>query len=74
MTVRAKLHLKSMTTHEWGGKTLRFETRYDDTIPEDLRFQKATPSGHVELQIDNPAALEQFALGEDYYVDFNVTA
>lgn len=71
MTVRAKLHLTTMTNHEWGGKTLRFDTRYDDTIPEDQRFQKATPSGHVELMIDNPAALSQFELGKDYYVDFS---
>jgi hypothetical protein len=70
MTVRAKLHLTSETSHEWGGKTLRFDTRYDDTIPEDKRFQKATPSGHAELMIDNPAALAQFEIGKDYYVDF----
>jgi hypothetical protein len=70
MTVRAKLHLVSETQHEWGGKTLRFETRYDPAIPEDQRFQKATPSGHIELSIDNPSALEQFALGGNYYVDF----
>jgi hypothetical protein len=70
MTVRAKLHLKSETTYEWGGKKLTFETRYDTTIPEDQRFQKATPSGSIEMQIDNPIALEQFKLGGDYYVDF----
>lgn len=71
MTVRAKLHLSSMTTHEWGGKTLRFETRYDNTIPEDMRFQETTPSGHAELRIDNPAALALFQMGKDYYADFN---
>ena len=70
MAVRAKLHLTSEPVHEWGGKTLRFETRYDDKIPEDQRFQKATPSGHAELMIDNPAALAQFEIGKDYYVDF----
>ena len=71
MTVRAKLHLSAITERAYGRKTLRFETRYDDSIPEDLRFEQATPSGHVELDIDNPLALEQFVLGEDYYVDFN---
>lgn len=69
MPVRAKLHLTAETLYEWGGKTLRFETRYDDTIPEDQRFQKATPVGHAELMIDNPAALAQFEIGKDYYVD-----
>ncbi len=70
MTVRAKLHLKSETLYEWGGKKLTFETRYDTSIPEDQRFQKATPTGNIEMQIDNPVALEQFKLGGDYYVDF----
>jgi hypothetical protein len=70
MTVRAKLHVSTVTNHEWGGKTRRFETRYDDTIREDQRFQKDTHSGHAELMIDNPTALAQFELGKDYYVDF----
>lgn len=70
MTVRAKMHLKSETTYEWGGKKLTFETRYDTSIPENQRFQKATPTGSIDIQIDNPAALEQFKLGSDYYVDF----
>jgi len=71
MTVRAKLHLTSMTTYEWGGKKLRFDTRYDSSIPEDQRFQKATPTGSIEMQIDNPIALDQFEMGKDYYVDFS---
>ena len=70
-TVRAKLHLKSVTKHDWGASVLNFETRYDDTIPEDQRFQKATPSGSAEFTIDNPTALSQFEVGEDYYVDFS---
>lgn len=71
MTVRAKLHLKSETTYEWGGKKLAFETRYDPSIPEDVRFQKATPTGEIHMHIDNPLALSQFELGKDYYVDFS---
>lgn len=71
MTVRAKLHLKSETTYEWGGKKLAFETRYDPSIPEDIRFQKATPTGEIFMHIDNPAALAQFEMGKDYYVDFS---
>jgi hypothetical protein len=72
MTVRAKLQLVAITNH--GGterKTLRFEARCDQTIPEDQRFQKATPYGQVELQVDNPGAIEKFALGQEYYVDFS---
>jgi hypothetical protein len=71
MTVRAKVRLSAITELAWGGKVLRFECLYDPTIPEDQRFQVATPSGHIELQIDNPAAVGQFKNGESYYVDFN---
>lgn len=71
MTVRAKLHLSAVTEREGGQKMLRFETRYDDTIPEDRRFMKATPWGSIEMNIDNPAALARFELGKDYYVDFS---
>lgn len=51
-------------------KFLVFQTCYDSSIPEDQRFQKATPSGCIKMQVDNPAALEQFEVGKSYYVDF----
>lgn len=77
--VRAKLKLTSMTESKWhkdapGSVTLKFSAQYDTSIPEDKRFQKATPSGTCEMQIDNQAALEQFVLGNDYYVDFTPAA
>ena len=73
MSVRAKLKLIEITHHHWGSpqsRRLKFQAEYDNTIPEDQRFQKATPSGTAELMIDNPAALAQFELGQAYYVDF----
>lgn len=76
MTVRARLRLTSVTDTAWGKngpvqKKLRFDCIYDQGTPEEQRFQKATPTGHAELQIDNPAAIAQFEIGQDYYVDFN---
>lgn len=75
MTVRAKLMLTESTELSWGASSgtrrLRFDCQYDDGIPEDMRFQKATPSGHIELLIDNPSALGEMKLGNQYYVDFN---
>ena len=68
--VRAKLMVSSIEEHSWGAKTVKFQAQYDQSIPEDQRFQQATPSGHAEMQIDNPAALGQFQLGKQYYVDF----
>jgi hypothetical protein len=69
MTVRAKLVLTEVG-EMLHGKRLHFSAQYDTSIPEDQRFQKATPSASAEFQIDNPAALAQFKLGEAYYVDF----
>jgi hypothetical protein len=71
MSVRAKLYLASETRHGgYQGKTLKFVAHYDDTIPEDRRFQKASPTATAEFLIDNPAALAQFEVGKSYYVDF----
>lgn len=78
MTVRAKLRLTEIRESKWSfqgpsQKTLRFTSQYDSSIPEDQRFQQATPSAYAEFCIDNPAALAQFELGKDYYVDFSPT-
>lgn len=70
MSVRAKIVLSAITEQQWGGKRFEFTCQYDTTIPEDQRFQKATPSGSATFQVDNPAAAEQFVLGDAYYVDF----
>ena len=40
-----------------------------NSIPEDRRFNKATPSGEFWMQVDNPAALEVLKLGQVFYID-----
>jgi hypothetical protein len=60
MTVRCKLQLNEITHNAWG----------QGSIPEDLRFARATPSASMEMWVDNPAALGRLKLGEFYYVDF----
>lgn len=37
-------------------------------------WSKYTPSGKIEMAITNPAAIDAFALGEAYYVDFTPVA
>lgn len=72
MSVRAKFKLTEIRQHHWGqpqARTLHFDAQYDQTIPEDRRFYDATPSGHFEMLVNNPAALDQFTLGNDYYFD-----
>lgn len=70
MAVRAKVTCESIE-----GNAASFHTVYetDDqkgADPENVRFTKATPWGNITLGIDNPAALNQFKVGESYYVDF----
>jgi len=43
---------------------------YDISVEEDRRFAKATPSGTIQLYIDNPPASDYLALGKFFYVDF----
>jgi hypothetical protein len=35
-------------------------------------WAKYTPSGSIELSIDNPEAVDAFKLGESYFVDFSI--
>lgn len=71
MGVRAKFKVTEIKQASWQGegRTVTLSAQYDPTIPEDQRYAKATPSGHLEMQIDNPAALEQLPLGKDFYLD-----
>jgi len=69
--MRAKLRLTDITDFgENVSKRVRFACIYDATIPDDQRFQKATPSGTVELYVDNKEALSGMKVGASYYVDF----
>ena len=70
--VRAKFRLDEITNYSWGpgSKRFKFTAVYDDGIEENKRYSKATPSGTLEIQIDNPPAAEFFELGKSYYLDF----
>lgn len=65
--VRAKVTCNGVT-----GNQVTFHTVYEDPAKhtENAYFTKATPSGKIEMAIDNPKALEQFVGGKNYYVDF----
>ena len=71
--VRAKFMLLEVRQHSYTqhGRTLVFGPQYDASIPEDQRFAQATPSGHFEMFVDNPAALQQLELGKQYYFDIS---
>lgn len=70
MTIRAKMTLQGVFAQQWGGCKAIFACQYDPKIcEEDAGFQKATPSGQAEFQIDNPKAAEQMVIGKAYYFD-----
>jgi len=69
MSVRAKFKVQEQTRYEFAGK-VKLMAIYDTSTPENERFTKATPSGTLEMQIDNPAALDQFTPGAVFYLDF----
>jgi hypothetical protein len=69
MAVRAKFTVSAITDRGWS-KEVELTCQYDQSIPVDQRLQKATPTGSIKMQIDNPAALEQFKLGAQCYADF----
>jgi hypothetical protein len=67
--VRAKFMLTEVTDTAFGGKRFKFAPQYDPSIPEDQRFAKASPTGEFWMQVDNPAAIEQLQLNQQYYFD-----
>jgi hypothetical protein len=70
--VRAKFTVQSSTEVPWNtdARQVVLAPQYDTSIPEDLRYSRATPSGRIEMQIDNPPAAVQFEQGKAFYVDF----
>lgn len=75
VTVRAKFKCISHTQHSYSQNqehpqvTYKFQAVYDDGTPENQRYSKATPSGSLEILVDNPDV--NFRLGRDYYLDFS---
>lgn len=71
MSVRAKFKVTSIETFDWSStiKKIKLTPQYDQSIPEDRRFAAATPSGEFWMNVDNPAAAEQLALGKTFYID-----
>lgn len=71
MAIRAKMRLEGVYAQTWGGAKAIFRCDYDPATPEDQRFQKATPNGVAEFQIDNPDAAAQLVIGKSYYFDIS---
>lgn len=70
MKMRAKMNLENVFAQSWGGVKAVFRCTYDHSLPEDVSFSRRTPSGFVEMLVDNPAVASQLVIGKAYYVDF----
>lgn len=75
MTARCKFQITNMlpaypsSEPESPAKRVVFETRYDNTVAEDQAFTKYTPTGRLDVVIDNPTVTDQFKVGDLVYVD-----
>lgn len=70
--VRAKFKLNAITDMAgWSAKKMVFDAVCNSSTEENKSFAKYTPSGRLEITVDNPSALEQFKLGGYYYLDFS---
>lgn len=73
MKTRGKFRLDKVTRHaQMRGETFTFYAVCNDGTPENERFHKYTPSGQVEIRIDNPTVQENFKslIGKEFYLDF----
>lgn len=69
--VRGKFKLAKVTANAGAsGRQLMFIAVCNDGTPENERFHRYTPTGTLEMYVDNPSALAQFELGKEYYLDF----
>lgn len=51
-----------------GGEVILTAVWSDDPKGDSKTFCDATPSGKLSLNVNNPAAREQFIPGEEYYI------
>jgi hypothetical protein len=73
MNVRAKMVVGEVTKVSWNpeARKVKLHAQYSST-PEDNSYAKATPTGSIEMQVDNPPVAKFFEenLGKAFYVDF----
>ncbi len=76
MQVRAKFFVEDIKhqdipgTEQYASITMKpvFGTYGDGEVNK--TWSKYTPSGHLQITITNPSAIEAFEKGKSYYLDF----
>lgn len=66
---RCKFFCESVAQTANGQQVAKLCARYDNTIPEDQRFNEATPWGEMTVGVQNPAVKGFFVPGKCYYLD-----
>jgi hypothetical protein len=76
MSVRAKFTVQEVTRFSYSDSATRVKLSAvcADEVEENQRYHRYTPSGSIELTIDNPPASAVFAPGRTFYVDFTEVA
>ena len=65
--VRAKFYVSELHWREWGVEIeMRAVTRGEDN----KMWAQATPNGTVKMSVKNQVASDQFAPGQEWYLDF----
>lgn len=68
MPIRCKMKLTEIRDYG-SSRTLVFMPEYDTRIPEDQRFALNTPSGRLEMGLNNKNLFGSFVVGQFYYLD-----
>ncbi len=71
--VRAKFEVISITQYARfsGAKIEMAPVHSDESEHPNRAFWQATPNGKIEMQINNPSAIQQFEVGKEYFVEFS---
>lgn len=71
-TIRAKFRCMEITRRSYrtGTSVVLHAVHSFDPAGVNHHFWQATPDGSLVMTITNPAAADDFELGQDYYVDF----
>lgn len=70
MKMRAKFVVSEVTDNGYSDKVKMNAVYGGVTNAEDNTYSKATPSGDLTMQIDNPAVRGQIKPGQKFYLDF----
>ncbi len=74
--MRAKMQVQSVTKHHGGAETVKMSAVTGkgpfgaEGASEDNTYARYTPSGSVELNVNNPALAGKIEPGKKFYVDF----